>query len=627
MPRKHAIHPVLMIAVAAMGLGIAFEFLRALTDVGGRSLYWFSTSYVYTAVEWIAVAVAAARAVLRSEDRLAWALVAVALGLWSAGDLVWTLWLNYVADPPFPSIADAFYLLMYPVLWVALMLLIRARMRRAGTAQWLDGIVVGLAVAAVAAALVFSTVVGATHGEFVADAVNVAYPVGDFVLLSFVAVAFSLANWKPGHTWLVVGSGVFVCAGADILYLVQAANGNYTDPAVLNALYLLSFSLLAVAGWVPRSGRVAARTEAPQTIILAALAAAVALALLVVGSLTQINPLAVALAAGALLAACARAALTYVENVRMLRASAQEAVTDHLSGLGNRRRLMTDLEEACARAGAIEAVDARVLRPQRLQGLQRQLRSRGGRRAAGSDRGVAAGCGRPRRAHVPARRRRVLRAAGRPGPARRSSDRRDQPRARRARQRLHRRRVARSRADPRRCGHRRAASCRLADERMYAAKSRASRAQTRDVLLALLDERAPEMREDIDTVAELARAVSHELGLDAEELDRVLRAAELHDIGKLAIPDEILHKPGPLEGKEWEFMKQHAAIGERILCASPALTPVARIVRAAHERWDGHGYPDRLAGDRDSARLTGDRRLRRVRIDDLGSVLPPEAHA
>ena len=93
------------------GLGVAFEFLRAVTDVGGRSLYWFSTSYVYTAVEWIAVAVAAARAVRRREDRLAWALVAVALACWSAGDLVWTVWLNYVANPPFPSLADGFYLL------------------------------------------------------------------------------------------------------------------------------------------------------------------------------------------------------------------------------------------------------------------------------------------------------------------------------------------------------------------------------------------------------------------------------------------------------------------------------------------------------------------------------------
>ena len=90
--------------------------------------------------------------------------------------------------------------------------------------------------------------------------------------------------------------------------------------------------------------------EAPQTIVLTAVAAAVALAVLVVGTFTRITPLAVALAAGALLVGCARAILTYTENLRMLRASAREAVTDALSGLGNRRRLMIDLDDACVQA-------------------------------------------------------------------------------------------------------------------------------------------------------------------------------------------------------------------------------------------------------------------------------------
>ena len=239
---------------------------------------------------------------------------------------------------------------MYPALYVAMMLLMRSRMRHAGTAHWLDGGVVGLAVAAVAAALVFSSVVATTHGELTAEAVNLAYPVGDFALLSFVAVAYSLADWRPGNAWLMLGAGVLFCAGADILYVTQAATGDYTDPALLNAMYLLSFSLLAVAGWVPSRRTVADRVEAPQTIILTALAAAVALALLVVGTFTRITPLAVGLAAGALLVGCARTVLTYVENLRMLRASAREAVTDALSGLGNRRRLMVDLEDACVRA-------------------------------------------------------------------------------------------------------------------------------------------------------------------------------------------------------------------------------------------------------------------------------------
>jgi HD-GYP domain-containing protein (c-di-GMP phosphodiesterase class II) len=85
--------------------------------------------------------------------------------------------------------------------------------------------------------------------------------------------------------------------------------------------------------------------------------------------------------------------------------------------------------------------------------------------------------------------------------------------------------------------------------------------------------------------------------MNAEELDELTRAAELHDVGKVAIPDAILNKPGKLDDTEWEFMRQHTILGERILSAAPALRPVARIVRASHERWDGGGYPDGLAGE------------------------------
>ena len=71
----------------------------------------------------------------------------------------------------------------------------------------------------------------------------------------------------------------------------------------------------------------------------------------------------------------------------------------------------------------------------------------------------------------------------------------------------------------------------------------------------------------------------------------VARAAELHDIGKIAIPDAILRKPGVLDAGEWELMRRHTLIGERILGAAPALRPVAAIVRSSHERWDGAATP------------------------------------
>ena len=86
------------------------------------------------------------------------------------------------------------------------------------------------------------------------------------------------------------------------------------------------------------------------------------------------------------------------------------------------------------------------------------------------------------------------------------------------------------------------------------------------------------------------------LGMDDHQASLIGQAAALHDVGKLAIPDAVLHKPGPLDESEWRLMRQHPVIGERILSEDPDLQPVARLVRSSHERWDGHGYPDRLAG-------------------------------
>ena len=141
----------------------------------------------------------------------------------------------------------------------------------------------------------------------------------------------------------------------------------------------------------------------------------------------------------------------------------------------------------------------------------------------------------------------------------------------------------------------------LADQRLYAQKGvrrrQATTQQVRDVLLQMVSERTPELRNHIDDVALLAQGVGRRLGLRAHELYEVVRAAELHDIGKMAIPDAILTKPGPLDAGEWEFMRQHTIVGERMLHVAPALAGVARLVRWSHERMDGGGYPDRLAGD------------------------------
>ena len=80
-------------------------------------------------------------------------------------------------------------------------------------------------------------------------------------------------------------------------------------------------------------------------------------------------------------------------------------------------------------------------------------------------------------------------------------------------------------------------------------------------------------------------------------MQQIRHAADLHDVGKVAIPDAILDKPGPLDDEEWTVMRRHTIVGERIVAAAPALRDVARLVRASHERYDGAGYPDGRAGE------------------------------
>jgi diguanylate cyclase (GGDEF)-like protein len=141
---------------------------------------------------------------------------------------------------------------------------------------------------------------------------------------------------------------------------------------------------------------------------------------------------------------------------------------------------------------------------------------------------------------------------------------------------------------------------RVADERMYAQKAgkrTGAGGQAKDVLLATLTERSPDLGRHTSEVAELTDAVGRNLGLSDDDLVAIRQAADLHDIGKMAIPDAILEKPGPLTPDEWAFMHQHTVIGQRIVSVAPALVRAGALIRSSHERFDGSGYPDRLAGE------------------------------
>jgi diguanylate cyclase (GGDEF)-like protein len=139
----------------------------------------------------------------------------------------------------------------------------------------------------------------------------------------------------------------------------------------------------------------------------------------------------------------------------------------------------------------------------------------------------------------------------------------------------------------------------LADQRMYAQKKAArltAEEPSTSILLSAISERPMRTSEQLAGVVEFTEALAVKLQLPPDEVARARLTAELHDVGKMAIPDAILHKPGPLTEDEWQFVRRHTLIAERILLGAPALAHVAGVVRSSREHFDGTGYPDGLSG-------------------------------
>jgi putative nucleotidyltransferase with HDIG domain len=139
----------------------------------------------------------------------------------------------------------------------------------------------------------------------------------------------------------------------------------------------------------------------------------------------------------------------------------------------------------------------------------------------------------------------------------------------------------------------------LADQRLYAHKDQMSSARTspHELLLRTLAEREPGLRAHVEGVARLAVTVGRELGMNGDEIAELRLAAELHDVGKLAIPDAVLRKAGDLSAGEWDLIRGHPDEGARIIERLGFPSDTVAAIRHHHERFDGTGYPEGLAGE------------------------------
>ena len=261
-----------------------------------------------------------------------------------------------------------------------------------------------MAVAGVAAALIFPPVLEALGGSPLGVAVSLAYPCMDVVLLGLLSGAFAASKWRIGGTWLLIAAALLLFGVCDVVYLSVVGQSTFALN-LASVGWPLAFLLLALASWLPatESGAAPAVADGRRIVVPIAMAA-VGVTLLAVGSFTSIGAAAVALGVACLAAVLVRLVITFDQNRQMLVASQEEAVTDALTGLANRRALMVDLERGALGQPA-GGDGARDLRPRRLQGLQRQLRPPGRRRPAAAARPPAGRDDAALRPRLPARRR------------------------------------------------------------------------------------------------------------------------------------------------------------------------------------------------------------------------------
>jgi two-component system, cell cycle response regulator len=585
-------------SMALAGLALLAYALHTALGLGPPELDGFFDDWVYCGLIIAAGAACVTRAIAVREERAAWLVMGAGLMAWAAGEVTWTLVYASDPNPPYPSAADVLYLAFYPASYASLLLLARSRTDTFRSSLWLDGAIAALTVAALIATLVFQPIVDATSGGTAEIAVNLAYPVGDLLLLGLVVAVFGLNGWRPDPVWLLLGGGLALTAVADGFYLVQSATDEYVQGTLLDLAWPASALLVAVAAWQPARKKITIQDWLIMAVPVGC--GLVAVELLVYDHFEHsVNAAGVSLAAWALLLALARMALAFLENQRTLAQTHIEARTDSLTGLKNRRSLLADLE---LQLELSNLATPRALLLFDLDGFKEYNDAFGHPAGDGLLVRLAA---------------RLAAAVGSSGHAYRLGGDEFCALVLPGREGIEPLVAACSAALTERGEGFEVGSSfgsvllpeeattptqalQLADRRMYARKGgrrMSAGRQSRDVLLRTLSERRPDLHLRLRDIGELALTVGRELHMGPEGLDEVARAAELHDVGKIAVPDAILDKPGPLDPVEWSFMRRHPLIGERILLEAPALRPVARLVRSSHERWDGGGYPDGLRGD------------------------------
>jgi diguanylate cyclase (GGDEF)-like protein len=286
-----------------------------------------------------------ARALTAKTARLVPLALGASLLCWGLGDLAVTIESLGGAEPPTPSLADAFYLAFFPLAYIGIVLFIRGEVRRLSTPSWLDSAIAALGAAALCATFAFHSILGSEGGSSLAVATNLAYPVGDLLLLALVVGSAAMLAGRSRAPWILLATGMAVNAVGDTFNLFGSGIGaSHLGIVVDGVAWPCAILLVSMAVWIPRGHADLLALQKPTGFVLPGLAALSSFAILVFATFAHPGTIAVALASATLATVGIRLTL----SVRGLRSLTQErhhqSVTDHLTGLGNRRFLFDVLD-------------------------------------------------------------------------------------------------------------------------------------------------------------------------------------------------------------------------------------------------------------------------------------------
>jgi two-component system, cell cycle response regulator len=599
MPSGRNARRVAFSVVAALGVWLVGFEINVAWGPGEHHSALFGHD-AYLLVLGLAGLLCVTRGALHANERGAWIAIGAACIVWDAAEGYYGFVLASMKVVPIPSIADGGYLAFYPLAFAGAIMLFQARSGRASAAQWLDGFTAALAAGALSAAVGLDATLQSIGGKPLEVATDLAYPLGDLLLLGIIVGALVVCGLRTGRAWLWLAVGITTFCVADALYLVKSAEGTYHLGGWIDVGWPAGMVLLAAAAWSDIPGRAAPIIRAARgirPIVLPIVFAVISIGLLLYTGSVHLNWVARILAAASLGVVLLRLTQTFRDNTKVMALRNLEARSDALTGLTNRRALNSDLARIDNDVGSGQPAIVAVFD---LDGFK-QYNDNFGHHAGDA---LLARLGAKLRESVVGRGQ-AYRIGGDEfcaivhGGADSSDD-----------------TVQRAAAALTEVGDGFAiansygvvhmpdeasdaeSALQLADQRMYYQKGgrrSSAKRQSRDVLLQALREHAPTLGDHTQGIRELAEAVARRLGYEDTVVEMAGITADLHDVGKVAIPRAILDSPGALNDEEWAFMRRHTIIGERIIAAAPALADVALAVRATHEQWDGGGYPDGLA--------------------------------